>query len=130
MRSNNFTVSAMPQNERDAITGEFRDRTTLVLITTEFQQVFVFLFCYYCKSHLVGKHLNLYCFVLLKMLLIEIGWRFEVYCNVFEKDSSFLFYFIAHFGNAMRYDCFLDVIGLGIGLFFFFFRMRMCVCKN
>ncbi|PON55877.1 hypothetical protein TorRG33x02_298270 [Trema orientale] len=39
MRSNNFTVSAMhgdmPQKERDAIMGEFRDGTTRVLITTD-----------------------------------------------------------------------------------------------
>lgn len=39
MRSNNFTVSSMhgdmPQKERDAIMGEFRDGTTRVLITTD-----------------------------------------------------------------------------------------------
>lgn len=60
MRSNNFTVSSMhgdmPQKERDAIMGEFRDGTTRVLITTDVwargldvQQAsiffFFFLFC-------------------------------------------------------------------------------------
>lgn len=39
MRSNNFTVSSMhgdmPQKERDAIMGEFRNGTTRVLITTD-----------------------------------------------------------------------------------------------
>jgi len=39
MRSNNFTVSAMhgdmPQQERDAIMGEFRSGATRVLITTD-----------------------------------------------------------------------------------------------
>jgi ATP-dependent RNA helicase len=39
MRSNNFTVSAMhgdmPQQERDAIMGEFRSGDTRVLITTD-----------------------------------------------------------------------------------------------
>ena len=42
----------MPQKERDAVMGEFRDGTTRVLITTDdwargldVQQVFVFLFC-------------------------------------------------------------------------------------
>lgn len=39
MRSYNFTVSAMhgdmPQKERDAIMGEFRNGTTRVLITTD-----------------------------------------------------------------------------------------------
>jgi hypothetical protein len=39
MRTNNFTVSAMhgdmPQQERDAIMGEFRSGATRVLITTD-----------------------------------------------------------------------------------------------
>ncbi|POO01678.1 DEAD-box ATP-dependent RNA helicase [Trema orientale] len=66
MRSNNFTVSAMhgdmPQKERDAIMGEFRDGTTRVLITTDVwargldvqQAIFVFAGVY-CHFYLIAS---------------------------------------------------------------------------
>ncbi|PON69310.1 DEAD-box ATP-dependent RNA helicase [Parasponia andersonii] len=66
MRSNNFTVSAMhgdmPQKERDAIMGEFRDGTTRVLITTDVwargldvQQAIFVLVGVYCHFYLIAS---------------------------------------------------------------------------